>query len=982
MTNIEQQPELKTEMNTATDPDAQPTWDANTDLSGLKGVTIPSTAPSFNEDPRRGRHWSPDNAIQADDDSLRSIFASLDAMPALQHGSVTVPDPMPKATVEQQPAAESQQSAQRQPMQQSAAPQAVASQSVAEQQPAPTRSAETPLIAEQQELSCDTAFPETPENEAVDQQNPQFDDDVTEVTPAFEYHGPIQQIDSDPPSFIPGGTPFAQQPDDYAAYEENTQTMQPSAINHIAQPAPAAIPQPNMNNRLIVDFIVPETNDSDEDAVPEQRKIKAQQVKETLHAEHPDADPEFVAAICQLVELNASDLHLVVNDPPMLRVDGKLRPAKGLSVWNKDRTYEAIKVMTNELEMERFKDDLELDISFSIGDLLRFRVNVYRDRLGVCAALRTIPTEIKTAQELGLDPHIADLALLPRGLVLVCGPTGSGKSTTLAAIVDRANAERADHIITIEDPIEFVHQHKRCVMSQREVGTDTKSFAEALKRALREDPDIIEVGELRDLETISTALTAVETGHLVFATLHTQDAGSTVDRLIDVYPENQQQQIRAQVASTLRAVVVQTLIPRASGHGRAPATEVMINTPAVAALIRGGKAHQIRTVLQSGEKEGMHTLDQDLARLVNKGVITFEDALAKVQILEEFEKLCGAFNTWLVMPSETLFTSTLSDGNMQFIALTPSELFMPCVMSCLMWCFLIQICLRRKTASLLLTTYLGISVAFTAHLSMHHAGIILGFFIAILAIDCDIEKINSNDWPQWIRNLNNRVMTLLGPKKTERYLRFFKILGLIFMLVSVYWTASASICDIRYDYSSSRAVASFIKTNHLEQYRWMAGWTRVSKNDTASNPEINKIIDKGGYCGGTDCIDYTSWYGSTLIDSAPYFDHTLLANAYKGRSYSSWEWCVDPYAGKKDIETWKSWGEPEFYDTLYQPFFFSDLGYDRNHYTKIKIAETKTPWKSTWSEGACEIYVRNDIYENVLHSPDPGIDWPDGATRR
>ena len=476
----------------------------------------------------------------------------------------------------------------------------------------------------------------------MDQQNPQFDDDVTEVTPAFEYHGPIQQIDSDPPSFIPGGTPFAQQPDDYAAYEENTQTMQPSAINHIAQPAPAAIPQPNMNNRLIVDFIVPETNDSDEDAVPEQRKIKAQQVKETLHAEHPDADPEFVAAICQLVELNASDLHLVVNDPPMLRVDGKLRPAKGLSVWNKDRTYEAIKVMTNELEMERFKDDLELDISFSIGDLLRFRANVYRDRLGVCAALRTIPTEIKTAQELGLDPHIADLALLPRGLVLVCGPTGSGKSTTLAAIVDRANAERAEHIITIEDPIEFVHQHKRCVMSQREVGTDTKSFAEALKRALREDPDIIEVGELRDLETISTALTAVETGHLVFATLHTQDAGSTVDRLIDVYPENQQQQIRVQVASTLRAVVVQTLIPRASGHGRAPATEVMINTPAVAALIRGGKAHQIRTVLQSGEKEGMHTLDQDLARLVNKGVITFEDALAKVQVLEEFEKLCGA----------------------------------------------------------------------------------------------------------------------------------------------------------------------------------------------------------------------------------------------------------------------------------------------------------------------------------------------------
>ncbi len=400
--------------------------------------------------------------------------------------------------------------------------------------------------------------------------------------------------------------------------------------------------QPQPQTRPFADFVVPETNDSDEDAVPPQRmEDKAELVEQTLRTEHPDADDEFVSAIRQLVELNASDLHLVINDPPMLRVDGKLRPPKDLSVWNKGSHLRSSESMTNELELERFKDDLELDISFAIGDLLRFRVNVYRDRMGVCAALRTIPTEIKTAQELGIDPRIADLALLPRGLVLVCGPTGSGKSTTLAAIVDKANAERADHIITIEDPIEFVHQHKRCVMSQREVGTDTKSFAEALKRALREDPDIIEVGELRDLETISTALTAVETGHLVFATLHTQDAGSTVDRLIDVYPENQQQQIRVQVASTLRAVIVQTLIPRATGHGRAPATEVMINTPAVSSLIRSGKAHQIRTVLQSGEKEGMHTLDQDLARLVNKGTITFEDALVKVQVREEFEKMAA-----------------------------------------------------------------------------------------------------------------------------------------------------------------------------------------------------------------------------------------------------------------------------------------------------------------------------------------------------
>lgn len=591
------------------------TWNNGGYLSGLKGVTIPNNTPSFNEDPRKGRHWSSDNAIQADDESLKGIFASLNSMPTVSQQDVQIPDP--------QPVSQSQPS----------------EQSVAQQQT-------TQAIQQSQEAHV---FPTTIDRQPVGTGSLQFDEDTdaTQQNPAYEEHGPIQQIDSNPPSFVPGAAPFAKRQADIA---ETAAQQMPPTITHIPQDAAFQRPQPQQQQmsqpqpqtRPFADFVVPETNDADEDAVPEERKIKAEQVEQTLRTEHPDADDEFVSAIRQLVELNASDLHLVINDPPMLRVDGKLRPAKGLSVWTKDHTYEAVKVMTNELEMERFKDDLELDISFAIGDLLRFRVNVYRDRMGVCAALRTIPTEIKTAQELGIDPRIADLALLPRGLVLVCGPTGSGKSTTLAAIVDKANAERADHIITIEDPIEFVHQHKRCVMSQREVGTDTKSFAEALKRALREDPDIIEVGELRDLETISTALTAVETGHLVFATLHTQDAGSTVDRLIDVYPENQQQQIRVQVASTLRAVIVQTLIPRASGHGRAPATEVMINNPAVAALIRSGKAHQIRTVLQSGEKEGMHTLDQDLARLVNKGVITFEDALVKVQVREEFEKLCGA----------------------------------------------------------------------------------------------------------------------------------------------------------------------------------------------------------------------------------------------------------------------------------------------------------------------------------------------------
>lgn len=560
-----------------TDVAEQAEWDSDNGsyLAGLKGVTIPSTAPSLADSPKRGRHGSADDALQADSPDMQSIFDTLNSMPAVQ---MTVESIVP-----------------------------------------PKKQTEN---GDGDEAGAEAGGVE------VEAGDGRAEAEAPTMPPSDDYY----RMPGDKPEPKPQEPLTVRMPELAPEFTQGT--------GHAPQIPLDSIPSTPI--RVTTDFVVPETTGSDKDAIPPQRLEKARLVEQQLRAEHPDADDEFVSAIRQLVELNASDLHLVVNDPPMLRVDGKLQPAKGLSVWNKDHTFAAVQTMTNDLELERFKDDLELDISFSIGDLLRFRVNVYRDRLGICAALRTIPTEIKTAKQLDLDPRIADLAMLPRGLVLVCGPTGSGKSTTLAAIVDKANAERADHIITIEDPIEFVHQHKRCVMSQREVGTDTKSFAEALKRALREDPDIIEVGELRDLETISTALTAVETGHLVFATLHTQDAGSTVDRLIDVYPENQQQQIRVQVASTLRAVVVQTLLPRSSGHGRVPATEVMLNTPAVAALIRGGKAHQIRTVLQSGEKEGMHTLDQDLARLVNKGTVKYEDALAKVQVLDEFEKMTGA----------------------------------------------------------------------------------------------------------------------------------------------------------------------------------------------------------------------------------------------------------------------------------------------------------------------------------------------------
>lgn len=619
-----------------TDAAEQAEWDSDNGsyLAGLKGVTIPGTAPSLNESHKRGRHGSSEDALQANASDMIGIFESLNGKPAVQMTveSIVPAKPAPKAEDDDAENADNANQTARgsEDEHRKANDATAASPAAAQHQPTPRQSAPHQVDAtahgDGNKRRTKPWFSKPAPSTPVQRPAPFPEAQKPSMTPVEDYYTmPENTFEEQQDKPL-----TARMPELDPEFTRDTGTTPRIPLNSIPSPLP------------VTDFVVPETTGSDNDAIPTQRLEKARLVEETLRAEHPDADDEFVAAIRQLVELNASDLHLVINDPPMLRVDGKLQPAKGLSVWNKDHTFAAVQTMTNDLELERFKDDLELDISFSIGDLLRFRVNVYRDRLGICAALRTIPTEIKTAKQLDLDPRIADLAMLPRGLVLVCGPTGSGKSTTLAAIVDKANAERADHIITIEDPIEFVHQHKRCVMSQREVGTDTKSFAEALKRALREDPDIIEVGELRDLETISTALTAVETGHLVFATLHTQDAGSTVDRLIDVYPENQQQQIRVQVASTLRAVVVQTLLPRASGHGRVPATEVMLNTPAVAALIRGGKAHQIRTVLQSGEKEGMHTLDQDLARLVNKGTVKYEDALAKVQVLEEFEKMAGA----------------------------------------------------------------------------------------------------------------------------------------------------------------------------------------------------------------------------------------------------------------------------------------------------------------------------------------------------
>ncbi|WP_025156584.1 type IV pilus twitching motility protein PilT [Leifsonia aquatica] len=351
------------------------------------------------------------------------------------------------------------------------------------------------------------------------------------------------------------------------------------------------------------------------------------------------ADPELVAALREVVLQRASDLHVTVGAPPMVRIDGALTPAGPAEPWGHERTLAALTSLLTERQAELFKRELELDFAFTISANSRFRVNFYQQRGSVGAAFRLIPTEIKQLRELGVPEQIGGFSTLPRGLVLVTGPTGSGKSTTLAALIDLVNSTRADHIVTVEDPIEFMHTHKRSIVNQREVGHDTHSFNNALKHVLRQDPDVILIGELRDLETISVALTAAETGHLVFATLHTQDAPQTIDRVIDVFPPHQQDQVRAQLAGTLQGVVCQTLVKRASGRGRVVATEVLMMTPAIANLIREGKTYQIASAMQAGRGDGMHTMDQHLAELVNVGAITRKAALEKAHDLESITRL-------------------------------------------------------------------------------------------------------------------------------------------------------------------------------------------------------------------------------------------------------------------------------------------------------------------------------------------------------
>ncbi len=338
-----------------------------------------------------------------------------------------------------------------------------------------------------------------------------------------------------------------------------------------------------------------------------------------------------------MVEQGGSDLHLTTGSVPVIRVHGHMQRIKFRELTAKDTEKLIFEIMEEEWRM-RFLDEMDFDFAYEIPGVSRFRVNIFHQKNGLGAVMRTIPTDILTADQLGLSEPIRRMCMLTKGLVLVTGPTGSGKSTTLAGMVDLINDTRADHILTIEDPIEFVHANKMCLVNQREVGTNTKSFANALRAALREDPDVILVGEMRDRETIELGITAAETGHLVFGTLHTNSAPKTIDRIIDVFPADQQEQIRAMLAESIKGVISQVLLRKKGGKGRCAAREIMVGTNAVRALIREGKIHQIPSMIQTGKKDGMQLLDQHILEYLMSGVIDSKEAYMKANQKEAFRQ--------------------------------------------------------------------------------------------------------------------------------------------------------------------------------------------------------------------------------------------------------------------------------------------------------------------------------------------------------
>ncbi|MDT4895387.1 MAG: twitching motility protein PilT [Acidobacteriota bacterium] len=342
----------------------------------------------------------------------------------------------------------------------------------------------------------------------------------------------------------------------------------------------------------------------------------------------------------KLAEFGGSDLHITTNTPPQVRVDGHLRPLEGYKVLTSADTKQLAYSVLTDAQKHRFEENLELDFSFGVKGLSRFRANIFNQRGAVGAVFRAIPYEIKPFEALGLPPVVKELCNKPRGLILVTGPTGSGKSTTLAAMIDKINSDRHEHILTIEDPIEFLHNHKSCLVNQREVNADTRGFAEALRTALRQDPDVVLVGEMRDLETIESALRIAETGHLTFATLHTNSAASTINRIIDVFPSEQQSQVRAQLSLVLEGILCQALLPKAGGQGRAMALEILVPNAAIRNLIREDKVHQIYSMMQTGQdKYGMQTFNQSLATLYHKRQISLEVAMQRSSNSDELKEL-------------------------------------------------------------------------------------------------------------------------------------------------------------------------------------------------------------------------------------------------------------------------------------------------------------------------------------------------------
>ncbi|HVO34685.1 MAG TPA: type IV pilus twitching motility protein PilT [Gemmatimonadales bacterium] len=364
----------------------------------------------------------------------------------------------------------------------------------------------------------------------------------------------------------------------------------------------------------------------------------------TAPQQHPAAAPSAFnlrALLEEMIERDASDLHITAGERPKLRVDGDITNSKIEAVLNPKDTLQLAYSILTEQQKKRFETEDELDFSFGIQNLARFRGNAFKQRGCVSLVIRQIPFQVKTFEQLQLPPIVAKLSEKPRGLVLVTGPTGSGKSTTLAAMIDKINREWKGHIITVEDPIEFIHRHQQCIVNQREVGTDTKSFASALKYALREDPDVVLIGEMRDLETIQAGLTIAETGHLAFATLHTNSAAETINRIIDVFPAHQQSQVRAQLAFVLEGIITQTLLPKAKGKGRVMACEILVCTPAIRALIRDDKVHQIQSSMQAGKKHGMQTLNDSLYQLYMNRDVVMDECLRVSSDPNEFLRMIG-----------------------------------------------------------------------------------------------------------------------------------------------------------------------------------------------------------------------------------------------------------------------------------------------------------------------------------------------------